>query len=565
MSRDVAADNLAGAFALVDALAGAGVRRFVLSPGSRSTPLVLALERHPAARLWVQLDERCAGYFALGLAKADGEPAALVCTSGTAAANWLPAVVEANQGNVPLVLLTADRPPQLRDCGANQTVDQLKLFGAQVRHFHELALPDASPATLDYLRAAARRAADLARWPLPGPVHLNVPFAEPLVPAAIPELTPRPAVPAAVPRLEPAPEAVAGLAARFSGRPGIIVCGPGRYPRAFPGAVAALADALAAPILGDPLSNLRCGGHDRSRVLARYDAFLRRDAFLRDARPRWVLRFGDLPVSKALQDWLGALRDCETVLADRRPLRADPLHAVGEVVHADEDLLCAALSAAAAAPAPRDWLRRWSGEEARAARLAESPEAATLEGATLAAISRLAAPGTAVFAGNSLVVRDVDTYLAGRGQPLFLTGNRGASGIDGNVSTALGLAAGRGRALALLGDLALAHDLGGLAAAPGLDAVLVVFANGGGAIFGYLPQARLASFERFWLTPSALDLAKVAELYGLGYARAESAAAIGDALGGALAGRGSWLVEVRVDREASLRAHRAYWELVAAG
>lgn len=565
MRRNVAADNLAGAFALVDALAGAGVRRFVVSPGSRSTPLVLALERHPGVRIWVQLDERSAAYFALGLAKADGEPAGLVCTSGTAAANWMPAVVEANHGNVPLVLLTADRPPQLRDCGANQTMDQIKLFGAQVRHFHELALPDAAPATLAYLRAAGRRAADFSRWPLAGPVHLNVPVAEPLVPGEFPELIPvADATPWARPRLEPAPDAVAELAERLSGRRGVIVCGPGSFPPGFPGALVALAAGLGAPVLADPLSNLRCGAQDRSRVLTRYDACLRRRALLRDARPDWVLRFGDLPVSRALQDWLGALEGTETILVDRRPLRSDPLHSAGAVLHADEDRFCSALRAVGLAPALDEWLRRWQEEEARAERLVRAPEAATLEAAALAALERIAPAGTAVFVGNSLVVRDVDTYFAGREQALPLAGNRGASGIDGNVSTALGMAAERGRVVALLGDLALAHDLGGLAAARGLNAALVVFNNGGGAIFGHLPQAPLASFERFWLTPSGLDLEKVAGLYGLGYARAETAAAAGDALSAALEGRGAWLVELRVDREASLRAHRAYWERVAA-
>ncbi|HEX9179266.1 MAG TPA: thiamine pyrophosphate-dependent enzyme, partial [Burkholderiales bacterium] len=265
-----------------------------------------------------------------------------------------------------------------------------------------------------------------------------------------------------------------------------------------------------------------------------------------------------------LQDWLGKLDTTELFLADRRPLRSDPLHAVGEVLHADEERLCAALRAASPAPAPQEWMRRWQEEEGRAARLARAPEAATLEAAAVVALERIAPTGTAVFVGNSLVVRDLDTYFAGREQPLHLAGNRGASGIDGNVSTALGLAAERGRVVALLGDLALAHDLGGLAAARGLNAALVVFNNGGGAIFGHLPQAPLASFERFWLTPSGLDLEKVAGLYGLGFARAETAAAAGDALSAALEGRGAWLVELRVDREASLRAHRAYWERVAA-
>ena len=268
---DAGAANLRWAMALVDGLTAAGVRHAVISPGSRSTPLALACLRHPRLRTWIQVDERSSGFFALGLSKADRRPVMIICTSGSAPANWFPAVIEANHGLIPLILLTADRPPELRDCGANQAIDQVKLFGGQVRASHELPLAEATAEALQNLSWLAARAVDQSRWPLPGPVHINVPLREPLVPSGILPEYDVAAFPATVsyPAMLPPADEIVRWATELSGRRGLIVCGEGEYSDGFPAALAQLAEQLACPVLADPLSNLRFGEHDRSRFFSR--------------------------------------------------------------------------------------------------------------------------------------------------------------------------------------------------------------------------------------------------------------------------------------------------------
>ena len=334
---EVAFLNLRWAMALVEGLVAAGVDRAVISPGSRSTPLTLACLRHPGMKSWIQVDERSAAFFALGLAKADRRPVALVCTSGSAPANWFPAVIEASYGLTPLILLTADRPAELRDCGANQTINQAGLFGGQVRASHELPPAESTPQALRGLGFLAARAADQSRWPLPGPVHINVPLREPLVPAGVlPEYAA--ATPRAVsyPVMQPPADEIAALARELSGRPGLIVCGEGNYGNGFPAALAQLAEALACPVLADPLANLRYGAHDRSRILGRYDAFLRREGFAGNPRPEWVLRFGAVPVSKQLQNYLAAC-DSAHILVEPHGRWPDPLHQTTRLLRADPD------------------------------------------------------------------------------------------------------------------------------------------------------------------------------------------------------------------------------------
>lgn len=557
------ADNLLWAAHLVDALVAAGVTRVVISPGSRSTPLALAWLRHPAARSFVQVDERSAAFFALGLARGSGEPAALVSTSGSAPTHWWPAVIEADRSATPLLLLSADRPPELQDCGANQTVDQVKLFGATVRAFHQAGDVDCAPERLRWLRWLAQRAADQARFPLPGPVHLNVAFREPLLPEG-----PAPALPqAAKPVLRvshgilaPDPRAVEELAAQISGRPGLIICGPLSGSAGFAAAVTELARALDAPVFADPLSGLRFGPHERSRVLARYDAFLRRPA---DGLPvpEWVLRFGAAPVSKALNQWLGRL-DVAQVLVAGHGRWLDPFHRATRVLHADPAAACDALAAQGLEPAPAEWFAALEARERHAARAAEAGPAGEplYEAEVFSALLEALPEGTRLFAGNSMVIRDLDSFSGTSPRALEILGSRGASGIDGNVSTVLGLAAAGGAPVAgVIGDLALVHDLGGLHAARDLDVLLVVLNNGGGGIFGYLPQAGLPEFERGWLTPANLDIGRAAALFGLEWRRAATAGELDSALAALLPAGGVRVLEVALDREASLRRHRAYW------
>jgi 2-succinyl-5-enolpyruvyl-6-hydroxy-3-cyclohexene-1-carboxylate synthase len=561
---DQASENFIWASHLIHGLAASGAMHAVISPGSRSTPLALACLRHPGLKTWVQVDERSAAFFSLGLAKACRQPVILICTSGSAPANWYPAVIEADMGMVPLILLSADRPAELRDCGANQSTDQIHLFGRHVRAFHELPAADARPEMLTYLRTLTAQVADQCRWPLPGPVHVNVPLREPLVPAGpLPRVEGMTPVVVSHPLLSLPGEEAATLARALAGGKGLIVCGWGEHGSIFPAAVVALARKLACPVLADPLSGLRFGSHERDSILCRYDAFLRRGSVRESLAPDWVLRFGAMPVSKTLQQFLAAQPGMDHIVVDAHGRWPDPLHQATRLVRADPAVLCQQLSAVIESAAPSSWVAAFQAEEQRAAGLAQ--QNVLLESEVVNAIVDLLPDGGALFSGNSMAIRDLDAFSGSGAKSLHIIGNRGASGIDGNVSTALGLAAvGKQPVLALLGDLAFYHDMNGLLAARGLDVVFVVLNNGGGGIFEYLPQSQLEDFERAWLTPLGLDFAHAARMYGLGYQKISAAADFRAALATALAG-GAHLIEVMVDREISVARHRVYWTAVAEG
>ncbi|HEX6972125.1 MAG TPA: 2-succinyl-5-enolpyruvyl-6-hydroxy-3-cyclohexene-1-carboxylic-acid synthase, partial [Limnochordia bacterium] len=317
--------------ACIRALASAGVRHAVLCPGSRSTPLAVLLDREPQIRVWIHLDERAAAYFGLGIAKARQEPVALLCTSGTAAANFLPAVVEARYGRVPLVVLTADRPPELRDTGAPQAIDQLRLYGTHVKWFCDMPLPEPVPQVIGYAAAAVTRAVATAAAPPAGPVHLNFPFREPLWPEPAAQGAPTDEGEPAVGTLgEPVYGAgatarqIAALAARLRGvARGLLICGPQSDPGVAE-AAADLAARLGWPILADPLSQVRCGVHDRSAVIDAYDAFLRDPEVAAALAPRLVVRLGGVPTSKTLLSWLSSHPGLEQVVIDTAAAWDDP-------------------------------------------------------------------------------------------------------------------------------------------------------------------------------------------------------------------------------------------------
>lgn len=545
--------NLTWADAFVAGLAAAGLRRVVLAPGARSAPLALACLRRPELVCEVMTDERVAGYFALGLARASGEPAAVLCTSGTAAANLLPAVMEAGLAGVPLLVLTADRPAEAHGWGANQTADQTRLYGSHVRAFHAVAVPDAA-VDFSYLHALAARLLEECRGPLPGPVHANLPFREPLLPAEIPAPPPLPAL-RTVSAAPPVPAAadVEALAARLSGGPGVIVCGEADHPSAFAPALAALAARLDVPILAEPLANLRWGAHDRSRILAHQARFLRNSQL---PAPAWVLRFGAFPVSRSLERWLAGQREAHHILVAPTGRWPDPLWRAGTVVCADALALAEAL-APRVAPAPADWCAAWRETESAAAAAAESLCAAAplFEGTVARRLIAAMPAGGRLFVGNSLAIRAVDAFGGGREMPLTLHGNRGASGIDGNIATAAGIAAASGAPTALLiGDQAALHDCGGLAALAGRHVVAVVMDNGGGGIFDHLPLAQAVPadlFQRGWTAPPAIDFPSLAATFGLRYIKAEDGGTLDSALHTAFAEGGPWLLRVVVDRPTS--------------
>ncbi len=552
-------------------LRASGVSNACISPGSRSTPLALALHGE-GLRTWPIVDERSAAFFALGLALTSGRPVALVCTSGTAAANYLPAVVEASLSGVPLVVLTADRPPELRDCRAAQTIDQVGLFGSHVRWSVDVPAPAAEPDLEAFYRTLACRAVAAALEAPAGPVHLNWPMREPLIDVAAERTVPRSAPAPGAPwvRVHAAGEAPAAgvadaIAERLArARRGLIVCGP-RIGDGAATAVGALARALAWPILADPLSGLRFGAHDRSHVVDAYDLVLRDVGFAAGHAPDAVLQLGAPPVSKSLESFLAAAPRPAHVVVAPPGQWLDPTHRATDLVRGGAAPLATALAERLAPRgAPRAWLERWlaaAGAARAALDCALASEPSLFEGKVFPVLAELLPPGARLHVGNSLPVRHLDLFLGQRAAPLAVHGNRGASGIDGVVATAAGAAAaGLGPVVLVVGDLSFLHDLGGLQAAARhrLDLVIVLLNNDGGGIFSFLPQAGLDSerFEALFGTPHGLDVAGAAALCGARLARPASWEDFRRDVAAALRG-GLHVIEVRSDRTALRERHAA--------
>jgi 2-succinyl-5-enolpyruvyl-6-hydroxy-3-cyclohexene-1-carboxylate synthase len=540
-------NNLAWADELIAALAAAGLRHVVLAPGARSAPLALAALRRPELHCHVINDERAAGYFALGLGKATGQPAAVLCTSGTAAANLLPAIMEANLAAVPLLALTADRPAEVHGWGANQTADQAKLYGDQVRAFHAVPVPTAAVAA-NYLHTLAARLVEECLSPLPGPVHANLPFREPLLPDVIPTPPPLPERIALQAPAAAVPAGIEALAAQLSGKPGVIVCGEDAYPPGFAAAIAALAAALDAPILAEPLANLRHGAHDKMRILAHQARFLRREEM---PAPAWVLRLGAFPVSRTVERWLAGLTETHRILVAPPGRWPDPLWQCDTLLRG-EPLAAVAALLPHCRPAGADFCAQWLDAENKASAFADG---ALFEGAAARALLVALPAGAHCFVGNSLAIRAVDA-CGGKGEkPLTLHGNRGASGIDGNLATAAGIAAATKAPTALLiGDQTLLHDCGSLALLAGRDIVAVVLDNGGGGIFDHLPLAHSVPadiFRRGWTAPPQADFAALAAAFGLRHAAANDTETLRTTLAAAFAAGGPWLLRAAIDPAAS--------------
>ncbi len=549
---------------LVDQLAACGVRDACVSPGSRSAPVAIALARQGAIRVHVHVDERSGSFFGLGIAKATGRPVVLLCTSGTAAAEFHPAVVEAHQSQTPLIVLTADRPPELLDVGANQAIDQARLYGSAVRWFHDPGTPEfGTPARW---RRLAVRAVAGALGPPAGPVHLNLPFREPLAPAPGVAVAPagestetvRPAR-----HWDAAPYQPIHRALETARRP-LVVAGEMRDG----GRLAEFADMCSVagvPVLAEPTSQLRLPG-----TIAGYDALLREQEWGRQHLPDLVLRLGAAPTSKALNQWLAGT-GARIILADPEGLWRDPDATASDVARQDPFQLLAHL-AQECSPEP-GWAEAWLAADAAVEAAVERALAAgpLHEGQVVRALAAALPARAWLFAGSSMAIRDVDTFWPAAAAGRRVLGNRGASGIDGLVSTGLGVAAAAGEPTAiLLGDLSLYHDMNGLWAArkPGVAAAVVVLDNAGGGIFEFLPPAEHADvFEQVFATPLGIDLAGAARLYGIDCRVVTEASGLADALEWAIpqATRPETrMVIVRFERSASVAGHRAVWAEVAA-
>ena len=556
--------------AVVEELGRCGVTEACVSPGSRSTALALALDAAPGMRVFVVGDERSGGFFALGLARESQRPVVLLCTSGTAAANYLPAVVEASLSDVPLIVITADRPPELRDCGAAQTITQVGLFAGHVRWSVDVPAPSADLDLERYYRTLACRAAATAVEAPAGPVHVNLPMREPLLdpyeeePVALEPVATEPFVTVHASAAVAAPAMLDALVAKLgrSSR-GLIVCGPGTDRRAA-ASIATLARLLGWPILADPISGLRFGTHDRSHVADTYDVLLRDREFSESHRPEAIVQIGTLPASKPLARFLEAsprLRHVVVAPARRWP---DPLHRASDVVRADAAELCAALGTRLPARSGASaWLGDWV-DTSTVLRQAIDDELSALEeeileGKLFPILAERLPPQTLVILGNSMPVRDADTFLGSGERPILFAGNRGASGIDGQLSTALGSAAGRREPTVLVvGDLGFLHDLGGLqiAARHRIPLLVVVVNNDGGGIFSFLPQADLARpFEALFGTPHGLGLEPAVSMCGGSHVRACCWSELADAIDRALGEGGLRVVELVSDRARNRALH----------
>jgi 2-succinyl-5-enolpyruvyl-6-hydroxy-3-cyclohexene-1-carboxylate synthase len=562
-------------------LARLGLKRVVIAPGSRSAPLVWGLTRQKGIEAIPVLDERSAGFYALGLAKASGLPVALVCTSGTAAANFFPAVIEASESGVPLLVLTADRPPELRDCHAGQAIDQVKIYGSFVRWQHELALPESRLEMLRYLRQTLVHAWERLVRPWAGPVHLNFPLREPLAPVAVEGFAgPGSKELAALVEevIEPQWLSIqmggrtlnAPVKGILAAKAGVIVAGCGNRPNEFfLEHFFDLALQLRGwPVLTDVLSPARHGKYASVPLVAHYDLILRSKKHRSRLKPKAIIQLGPLPTSKVLREWLKSLEVPVLILAEEES-NLDPLHR--QAVHWRGDLSLLFHPGGKKLEADSAYVNRWKKLEEQSAKAVAERFAKVdwlFEGKAAWVLSRVLPKGTPVFVASSMPVRDCEYFWeAGGGQEIYA--NRGANGIDGTLSTALGVAHAMGQpAVLYTGDLALLHDQNGFLAAKELRAgaslTIVLINNDGSGIFEHLPMAKFdPPFERYFATPQGVDFAKLADLHGAEYICPKSWATFEEAVR-MLPERGLRLVELRTDRKRDAAFRKKLFKEIAA-
>lgn len=586
----IKAENAAYAYidSFVDELIRNGVTNAVVCPGSRSTPLAIGLARRPhAMRIWLELDERSAGFFAFGMARTLGQPVALLCTSGTAAANFMPAVVEAHYSRVPLIVLTADRPPELRDNGAPQAIDQVKIYGNYVKWFGEVALPEASNEMLRYVRTLASRAVSVAGVVPAGPVHLNFPLREPLVPVAaeLPPVSEREAVAwqgrpdqrpyvqtlAAPRRLTSAQLEALALDLRSASN-GLIVAGP-QDNTALTALLHKLTKRLGWPLLADPLSQIRS-----HQTINNYDAFLRLPRFRDKLKPDLILRFGAPSISKPLNQYLERYTEARLLVVDGAEDWREPSARAAQIIWADPLTLCQDLLGILPQTNDNcDWADEWRDianltAKTLAAKFEQNQE--LFEGQVFAELGQLLPNNSTLFVGNSMPVRDLDTFFNPEQQTVQVLCNRGANGIDGVVSSALGASAGlsaKGRdtlespLVLVIGDISFYHDMNGLLAAKlhQLNATIILLNNDGGGIFSFLAQSSYPEyFEQLFGTPHGLDFKPAAQMYGAQYNQPENWSDFRQICSTAFKSAGLKIIEVKTNRERNVSQHRQLWEAI---
>lgn len=546
---------------LIDGLIMAGATNIVMSPGAQAAPLMMACRANAQAKITIIIDERSAAFYALGLARATGTPTIIICTSGSAVGQMYPAVMEASAVLAPLIILAADRAPERQDCCAAQAIDQTRVFGAHVRASHHLPAPDAS---IDSLSAMAARIVEQSVYPSPGPVFVNQPFREPLYAKTLRKHTQALAIGPAIaqPILLAQADDVQSVADRLSKRPGLIVCGSSGADERLAAAIRHLAQALACPIVADPLSGLRFGALQDHNLITRADSLSHCKAFSEKCQPEWVINFCGPPISQSFLSWLKKSPLTDYIVVDDSTRWPDPIRRATRMVRADPATFCRDL-AGRVAPAPADWAERFRRFEHHIDDILRRDPGNLLWEAPIIESLLAAIPERGVlFSGNSMSVRDFDTFSGSTTKPLHLMANRGVNGIDGSIATLLGIAARSERTtLAMIGDVAFCHDMGSLQIASDLDVLLVVLNNGGGAIFDYQGAAHTQEYLDF-LCPPSVDMSAVARACSWTHWSVTSRSGFDDTLQEAMSVKGCRMIEAIIDRKTSVARHQAFWNAI---
>ncbi len=582
--------NTVWASIVAEELYRSGVHTVCISPGSRSTPLVIAFaelrDRYPDLQILVHIDERSSSFFALGLAKVQMAPVALLCTSGTAAANYFPAIIEAYYSRIPLVVLTADRPPEMRDCGSGQTIDQINIYGKYVRYFFEVGTPEMIGFRLRYLRSLISRTVNIAvgKGDTPaGAVHLNFPFADPMPPIIIPHDVPEDLALRSPEAIFGNPSggaysqiiaglrslntnAIAAMANQIIGLPkGVIVVGVYDAPPAFLTTVRRLARATGYPLLIEAT-----GGHRRDEI-GHYDSFLRSPNFCKTHTPEIIIRFGAMPTSKNYLLWVEKNIGCQQIVVGTT--NSDPTHGITKALNVYSVSFCEQLANYLENYAQIPWQdKQWRLDFELAESIAEHAIAQTLstidelfDGKMYAELAKILPSDTYIYVASSTPIRDLDTFFHSD-RPIKVLANRGANGIDGTLSSALGAAWGCDRPMVLIcGDLAFYHDLNGLLAAKkyNISLTVILLNNDGGGIFDLLPISKFENtFEEFFGTAHGLDFAPIITAYDCEHILIQDWIHFHQALLSSLTAKGTQVLEIKSDRKRNKELHFMIWNQV---
>jgi 2-succinyl-5-enolpyruvyl-6-hydroxy-3-cyclohexene-1-carboxylate synthase len=582
--------NTLWASIVAEELYRSGVRTVCISPGSRSTPLVIAFaelrDRYTDFQLLVHIDERSSSFFALGLAKLKMVPVALLCTSGTAAANYYPAIIEAYYSRIPLVVLTADRPPEMRDCGSGQTIDQINIYGKHVRYFFEVGAPEIIGFRLRYLRSLISRSVSIAigKGDTPaGAVHLNFPFADPMPP--IPVLNDVPedlelSSPEAIfgnpsgaaysqiiaGRRSLDTNAIASIANQIISYPkGVIVVGVYDAPHEFLTSVKRLARATGYPLL------IEATGAHRHDEISHYDSFLRSPNFCKTHAPEIVIRFGAMPTSKSYMLWLEGHIGCQQIIVGST--NSDPTHGITQALNVYPVRFCEQLANYLENYAQPVWQdKQWRLDFELAESIAEHTITEALattdelfDGKVYAELAKLLPGHSYIYVASSTPIRDLDTFFHSD-RPITVLANRGTNGIDGTISSALGAAWGCDQPMVLIcGDLAFYHDLNGLLAAKkyNISLTIILLNNDGGGIFNLLPISKFENtFEEFFGTAHNLDFAPIIKAYDCEHVLIQDWQEFHESLTNSLKSKGTQVLEIRSDRQRNKDLHFAIWNQV---